>query len=53
MPSGRGIWCKHRRSEVDRRIERKIVAARARMALATREPGLWQRLRLIWARRLS
>ena len=53
IPAGRGLWRKHPRSELDRRIERKIEAARARMSAATREPGLWRWLRLTWARRLS
>jgi hypothetical protein len=48
MPA-HGVLSKHARSELDRRIDRKIAAARARIArTAASEFGLWGRLRLVW-----
>jgi hypothetical protein len=46
----RGILHRCRRSELDRKIDRKIAAALARiLEAAAQEAGPWRRLRLIWA----
>jgi hypothetical protein len=48
VPTWRRIWSKYRRSELDRRIDRKIAAAVARMLeTVAQESDPWKRLRLI------
>jgi hypothetical protein len=49
---GRGILSKYRRSELDRKIDRKIEAAIARiLETLAQESDPWKRLRLIRAAR--
>jgi hypothetical protein len=44
----RGIWSRYRRSELDRKIDRSIQAAIARiLESAAQESDPWKRLRLI------
>lgn len=54
MPAWCGIWTKQlaKRSELDRKIDRKIEAAASRMAeMFAQEPDPWKRRRFVRAAR--
>jgi hypothetical protein len=56
MPAWRGVWKKQHgvstRSELDRKIDRKIEAAASKIAeMAAQEPDPWKRRRLVRAAR--